>query len=67
MQKSESERVVKVVPIPEDIYDKISEHADKEGLSVMGVTSRALLDYIDKHVDESPLKNARKNKIMHDL
>lgn len=62
MHKPEDKRAVKVVTIPEDIYDKISEHADKNGLTIMGVTCRALLDYIDTHIEKPAQKNAQKTQ-----
>ncbi len=62
MHKPDDERAVKVVPIPEDIYDQISEHADKKGLSIMGVTCRALLDYIDTYIEKPVRKNAQKTQ-----
>lgn len=59
------ERAVRIVLIPQTLYNKLEKQAKKEGASVMGLTCRALLDYLDKTTPNTKKNRARStNKIL---
>lgn len=59
MAKATDERAMRMVPIPEDIYEEISQHASENGFTTIGVTCRALLDYLEQHVTKDSKKDAQ--------
>lgn len=58
------ERAVRIVLIPQTLYNKLEKRAKKEEASVMGLTCRAIVDFLEKKTAGKPPKNvhrARKN------
>ena len=47
------ERAVRIVLIPESLYKKLEKRAKKEGASVMGLTCRAIVDFLEKKLPEN--------------
>ncbi|MFA6931861.1 MAG: hypothetical protein WCT05_16175 [Lentisphaeria bacterium] len=49
MTEPTKERAVRIVLIPEVLYKKLEKIAKKTDATVMGLTSRALIEYLDKY------------------
>lgn len=47
MAKASKKQQVRMVPIPEKLYFKLEKIAKKSDASVMGITVRALYDYLE--------------------
>lgn len=47
------ERAVRIVLIPESLYKKLEKRAKKEDASVMGLTCRAIVDFLEKKLPEN--------------
>jgi 4-hydroxyphenylpyruvate dioxygenase-like putative hemolysin len=53
MSEAIKKRSVRIVLIPESLYEKLEKRAKEEDASVSGMTCRAIIDYLDK----TPKKN----------
>ena len=51
-------RAVRIILIPESIHKKLEKRAKEENVSVIGLTCRALIEYLSKKVPSKSKKNA---------
>lgn len=59
----QTERVVKNIPVSEDLHSKAKNYASEHGMTMSGLTTRAIIEYLDKRV-----KNfCPKSCTVHDL
>ena len=65
MEKKPEERAVKVILVPENLYQRLEEVATRERVTVMGLACRALLAFLDRDCPKSYCIHARNHKIVH--
>ena len=46
----QTERVVKNIPVSEDLHSKAKNYASEHGMTMSGLTTRAIIEYLDKRV-----------------
>ena len=67
MEKKPEERAVKVILVPENLYQRLEEVATRERVTVMGLACRALLAFLDRDCPKSYCTHARNHKIVHNI
>lgn len=50
MAAEQTERVVKNIPISEDLHSKAKNYASEHGMTMSGLATRAIIEYLDKRV-----------------
>ena len=50
MATEQTERVVRNIPVSDELHATIKSYANEHGMTISGLTTRALIEYLDKRV-----------------
>ena len=50
MSDTSSDRIVKNIPIAEELHFKVKKYAAENGMTVTGLATRAIIEYLDRRV-----------------